>query len=289
MKTITIYFIILLGCFSLNVNAQITFIEFEQEQCGLITEHGFTFENIPLMCGSHSSGYKIYLNGAQVFEKCIEFGGCSILEIMFINETTGFLVETNPNGHSVYKTINSGTSWSYFGGGAPTFLGFYLVNENTAYLLTTWDNPLNLYINRASDIRNRVISDSEIMNDTLINDTIFGIGFCDYDTLGFKIKNANDTIHYQILFNVELVSINNITYDNQIRIYPNPADDFIEFSQNFRLCDECRIKVFDTNGKLIESFNYTNKRIYIGDLKAGIYFIEVSDRDKRRIGKLIKQ
>lgn len=288
MKTISIYFIILLSCSSLNVNAQITFVEFEQEQCGLITEHGFTFENIPLMCGSHSSGYKIYLNGAQVFEKCIEFGGCSILEIMFISETTGFLVETNPNGHSVYKTINSGTSWSNFGGGAPTFLGFYLVNENTGYLVTTWDNPLNLFINRASDIRNRFISDSEIMNDTLINDTIFGIGFCDYDTLGFKIKNANDTIHYQILFNMELVSINNILYDNQIGIFPNPAHDFIEFSQNFRLSDGCRIKVFDTNGKLIESFNYTNKRIYIGDLKAGIYFIEVSDKDKRQIGKLIK-
>lgn len=53
------------------------------------------------------------------------------LSVQFINETTGFLLESNSIGHIVFKTTNSGTTWTAIGGGAPTLLGFYLVNSNT--------------------------------------------------------------------------------------------------------------------------------------------------------------
>ena len=152
------------------------------------------------MCGSHSAGYRIYLNGAEVFEKCANLEHYSIINLVFVNDSTGFIVERNNNGHTVYKTTNSGIHWQPIGGGAPVYFGFYLVNVHTGYLVTYWNNPQNLYITRVSDINNHSFSDSNINQDTIINDTIFGESFCNLDTLEFKIKNNNDTIDYKIAF-----------------------------------------------------------------------------------------
>jgi hypothetical protein len=268
-------------------NAQISFIGFEQEQCGLITNHGYTYENIPLMCGSNSSGYKIYLDGEEIFEKCIEFGGCSILELMFINETTGFIVESNPNGHTVYKTENSGVDWFSIGGGAPTYLGFYLVNANTGYLLTTWDNPLNLYINRVSDINQYYFSDPYINQDTVINDTIFGEPYCQTDFLRFKIENSGDTIDYKINFIIEPSSVQEI-YNRKIEFYPNPCKDFIFFQEKMRV-EDIQYEIIELTGKIIRTSVSNNNTIYVGDLRKGLYLIHVTNDSKEYFGMIVKQ
>jgi Secretion system C-terminal sorting domain len=269
-------------------NAQISFVGFEQDQCGLITNHGYTYENIPLMCGSHSSGYKIYLDGTEVFEKCIVFGGCSVLEIMFVNETTGFIIESNPNGHTVYKTENSGVDWLSIGGGAPTYLGFYLVNANTGYLVTTWDNPLNLYINRVSDINQSYFSDPNINQDTIINDTIFGESYCPIDYLEFKIQSSGDTIDYKIIFILEPLSIQGIIYDREIGFYPNPSMDFIFFQDTMRIANS-EYKIAELSGKVIKTGVVDNNQIYIGDLRVGLYLIRLTKDGREYLGKVIKQ
>ena len=288
MRKIKLICRVLLIFFIQPIYAQISFIEFEQPQCGLISDHGYTFENLSMMCGSHSSGYKIYLDGNKVFEKCIEFGGCSIIELMFIDKSTGFLVEGNNNGYSVYKTDNSGASWISIGGGAPTFLGFYLVNINTGYLITTWDNPLNLYITRVSDISSRFISDSEINNDTIINDTIFGINLCDIDSLSFKIKNSSDTIKYQISFIKTPISIDNFEHYTNFNVFPNPTYDFISISKDIQINEDSQVNILDIKGRIVKRFLNIHEKYYIGDLKKGLYFIEIINYDTRFIGKVLK-
>lgn len=269
--------------------AQITFIGFDQTQCGLITNHGFTFENISMLCGSHSSGYKIYKDGNKVFEKCIQFGGCSVFQLQFINETTGFLLESNSIGHIVFKTTNSGTTWTAIGGGAPTLLGFYLVNSNTGYLVTTWDSPKAVYINRVSDINQRVIIDNNINNDTIIGDTIYGEPFCSISTLNIKIKNVNDTVDYKIVFNLKPLSVSDNQINSDFKVFPNPAKDFIVIDKKEISKGDCFIRIYNYIGSIVKEYKAADTNIfYIGDLENGVYLLEISMKDKKAICKIIK-
>jgi hypothetical protein len=288
MNIRTLFLGLVLGLLIHICNAQISFVGFEQDQCGLIINHGYTYENIPLMCGSHSSGYKIYLDGENIFEKCIEFGGCSVLEIMFVSETTGFIVESNPNGHTVYKTKNSGVDWFPIGGGAPTYLGFYLVNANTGYLVTTWDSPLSLYINRVSDINQYNFSDPNINQDTIINDTIFGESYCQTDYLGFKIENSGDTIDYKIIFIIEPLSVQGAIYNREIGFYPNPCMNFIFFQEKTGI-ENIEYEITELSGKIIKTGVSDNNQIYIGDLRKGLYLIQLTNDNQEYFGKIIKQ
>ena len=190
-------------------------------------------------------------------------------------------------GHTVYKTENSGVDWFSIGGGAPTYLGFYLVNGNTGYLLTTWDNPLNLYINRVSDINQYYFSDPHINQDTVINDTVFGEPYCQIDYLSFKIENSGDTIDYKINFIVEPLSVQGI-YKRKIEFYPNPCKDFIFFQGKMRI-EDIQYKIIELTGKIIKTGVSNNNSIYIGDLRKGLYFIQLTNGNKEYFGKLIKQ
>ncbi|NMC98770.1 MAG: T9SS type A sorting domain-containing protein [Bacteroidales bacterium] len=269
--------------------AQISFIGFDQTQCGIIINNGYTFENISMMCGSHSSGYKIYKDGNEVYEKCIEFGGCSVFQLQFINDTTGFLIESNPNGHTVYKTNNSGTSWTAIGGGTPTLLGFYLVNSNTGYLVTTWDSPKAVYITRVSDINQRIITDNQITNDTIISDTIFGNPFCSINALNIKIKNVNDTVNYKIEFNLIPLTVSDYQRNNSFNIFPNPAKDFIEIdNKEIQLCDSY-IRIYNNIGDIVKVHKIKDtSKLYIGDLKTGVYLLEISTKDTKAFYKIVK-
>ncbi|MBE9481262.1 MAG: T9SS type A sorting domain-containing protein [Bacteroidetes bacterium] len=285
-RLITIYpILILLGC--QNLFSQVFFLGFDQIQCGLITNHDYTYDN-SLTC-PHGTGYRIYKNGIQVFEKCIEYGGCSVLDMMIISETTGFIIESNSNGHTIYKTVNSGVNWEPIGGGAPTFLGFYLVNQNTGYLVTTWDNPLALYISRVSDINTIFITDSNINNDIIISDTIYGDPFCEMDTLSFKIKNNFDTISYYILLNVVPLNIQDISIKSKASIYPNPVNDYFTFKNiEFMQSDNC-ITIYNYDGSFVKVLESSKKKnFYVGDLNTGIYLIEISNKQNKAIIKMIK-
>jgi hypothetical protein len=267
--------------------SQISFIGFDKDQCGIVENKKISFVNYNSMCDSHSSGYRIFSDGVQIFEKCESLSGHSILDLKFVSETTGFLIESNSNGHTIYKTTDTGKSWNPIGGGAPTFLGFYIVNANTGYLVTTWNSPLNIYITRVSDVKSKSISDSKIKNDTIINDTIFGSGFCNYKSLSFKIKNSNDTINYQISFKDLPLNIHNVN-NRLIGFYPNPANDYIQILQDINTPNDCKIRISDTNGRLIRSFNNSQDKLYVGDLERGCYIIEFVDKDNRLFYKMIK-
>ena len=276
-------------CFVSKMIAQISFIGFDQTQCGLITNHGYTFENINMMCGSHSSGYEIYNDENKVYEKCIEFGGCSVIQLQFVDETTGFLLESNSNGHTVYKTTNSGTTWTNIGGGAPTLLGFYIVNPNTGYLVTTWDNPTAVYITRVSDIDSRFITDNMIINDTIIADTIFGEPFCSINELDFKIKNGSDTVNYKIEFEIEPLGISDYHRYSGFKVFPNPAKDFIEIDNKEFLMGDCFIRIYNNLGCMVKEHKVANtNKLDIGDLETGVYLLEISNQDAKAFCKIIK-
>ncbi len=283
-----IYSFIVLSFFMQSSFAQISFIGFEQTQCGLISDHGYTFENISMMCGSHSSGYKIYKNGDKVFEKCIDLGGCTIIDLLFINETMGFIIERNTYGHTIYKTINSGVNWNSIGHGAPTFLGLFLANANTGYLATTWDSPKAIYLQRISDINPRLLTSTDVTNDTIISDTIFGNPFCEMDTIAFKIKNDNDTVTFKIVIYTTPLSIIGNRNKANLKLFPNPVDNYIVIKNYEFLNGDFEIAIFDYSGNIIKFLKSNKEEIFIGDLKPGLYLLRISYDDNTYINKFIK-
>ena len=79
--------------------------------------------------------------------------------------------------------------------------------------------------------------------------------------------------------------------DNTLKIYPNPAGDFVTVSIQKREHHLQTIKLLNENGITLVTKNITGNstRFYTGDLPAGTYIVQVNSGDKRRTGKFLKR
>lgn len=121
-------------------------------------------------------------------------------------------------------------------------------------------------------------------------------GFCDLFVLHYKpinntgmtlyrvsfknTANSNDSAHFFVRFNAT-VSVPEISKTANISAYPNPANNFInvdidQFNENTRL------RIVDVLGSTVKTIeiNSANTRISTADLKEGIYFYSLMDRNK---------
>lgn len=294
MKNLFSICFLILFTLTQQTNAQTSFLGFDQEQCGIIKNHGYTFINLTRQCYSHTANYKVFLNGKLTYEKpCLNYTFNYVVTLLFINDSTGFLIEKNSgSNHSVYKTKDYGKSWRYLGWGGPTYWGFYLINEYNLYLITG-ANGTGPLITRASDIDSKYPQEYSKFftteNEIMIEDTIYGNSFCNYDALNFKIKEGADTINYIIkLKNEPLTTVSQIKSETLLELYPNPADDFINLvSARFGISN---IRILNSSGINIKEFDDSNfNRLYIGDLKKGLYLIELKSGNNIQIGKFIKE
>jgi hypothetical protein len=76
-----------------------------------------------------------------------------------------------------------------------------------------------------------------------------------------------------------------ITYSDddtpKIKIYPNPATDYIELSENNQVA---KIVVFNLVGREMKRFNaYNGQKYYIGDLERGLYLVQLLDKENQTI------
>jgi hypothetical protein len=270
--------------------SQISFIKFDIEQYGLLAEHNYTYEN-DVICGSNCSGYKIYYDGIEVHSNYpYDYGYYSVEDLLIINDSVGFMVEWLSDwvGHKVNKTNNYGHNWNFIGGGAYYPIGLYIVNKNTGYLITSSSLPSILYITRVSDIQQRMITINNVINDTVIADTIFGEPFCEIDTLSFDIKNGSDTIKIRISLHQEPLSINDDLKQKNFQIFPNPANDFFTFELDDNGIEEFEIRIYDNMGKIVKSPIISNRKIQINHLSQGIYLVKILFNNDRFVSKLIK-
>jgi hypothetical protein len=91
--------------------------------------------------------------------------------------------------------------------------------------------------------------------------------------------------------NGEIVSSRNITSNTNIRIFPNPTDDFfIIESESDQSLELISIKVYDVNGKLMKNLEgyQPGSRISIAELPSGFFTIIMEENTFRNISKLVK-
>jgi hypothetical protein len=68
-------------------------------------------------------------------------------------------------------------------------------------------------------------------------------------------------------------------------MYPNPANDFLNFDSNSN--ENIDIQIFDILGKSVLRLKNVRNSINISELKSGIYFVEITLDTKRTTKKLI--
>jgi hypothetical protein len=83
--------------------------------------------------------------------------------------------------------------------------------------------------------------------------------------------------------------MDDMNFTGQIKVYPNPADDFITLE--FENPKEAEINVYNTYGQIIlrNCLSDQHGRIDVGGLNRGLYFLEIKNKaGEMRIERLIK-
>lgn len=124
-----------------------------------------------------------------------------------------------------------------------------------------------------------------------------------FNTLEFEVASPGDYSHYRLiifqnngatsfqltewhLYEKDVSSINNVSQDDEIAVFPNPVVDkfSIETSQEISSVDIVNIR-----GSIVKSF-YNKQTIYdISDLPAGNYFVIIRSESQTYSRSLIKQ
>ena len=85
------------------------------------------------------------------------------------------------------------------------------------------------------------------------------------------------------------VGINEYASQNSVLIYPNPASTIININiENFSN-SETAITMYDVTGRIVKNVSTTEKSLSIdrGDLRSGIYFVQVLIADKVLTKKIV--
>lgn len=123
----------------------------------------------------------------------------------------------------------------------------------------------------------------------------YGDGMCDQTTNGsFKLFETANTANilseggcafadsYNIFGATGIVSVNDLLNENSIRVYPNPAKDFLRVDFNMEKAADVQITVTNTLGQVVRdlgAFSFVaganSQNIQTSDLAAGIYLLNL--------------
>ncbi|WP_051224239.1 T9SS type A sorting domain-containing protein [Flavobacterium tegetincola] len=68
-----------------------------------------------------------------------------------------------------------------------------------------------------------------------------------------------------------------------VHLYPNPASNVFYLNTDVA----CNLKMYDTAGRVVKQMAYATAGVNVSDLKAGIYFVEITTESARTVQRLI--
>ena len=83
---------------------------------------------------------------------------------------------------------------------------------------------------------------------------------------------------------ISLTSINDVTFE-YIRIYPNPVSDIMRLDIAKETLSS--LKLIDVAGRVVANLDTLNRAFNMKDYARGMYFIELRNKDKRSIVKIV--
>jgi len=135
-----------------------------------------------------------------------------------------------------------------------------------------------------------------LWNDLLAQQTqTLTINAADYSGINIFSVLAKDLCNFEYTdeITVEILELNSIqnTNNENIKIYPNPTTNFIEIDLSFLKNETSEINIFDISGKQIYSNNLKNNtinKINLSNFEKGIYFVKITNQNKKYYNKIIK-
>lgn len=291
MKTKTIFFILLL-LFPILSQAQWNFISLIGDSCPPHVNSKFTFQNYS--GGSHGMGYNIYKDGNKINgEFC--YYGCYIHSIYALNDRVIFKTTVNEVGAvHVFRSVDYGNTWSWFGSVKPFPLAMIFINENRGYALCKYLSDENhLWIHRLTGYQSKDLISGDLIDiqNTSIkkNDTINSIPDCEnFRSTGFRIQKDGVVIDYSIdLIYNPLDVANNNNVENNFKFYPNPIKDYLIIESN----QKTKIIIYDCCGRHINesTINIGKNLIDLKKLSSGFYYFNLQYKNVLITKSIIKE
>lgn len=216
------------------------------------------------------------------------FNGRAFLELAFVEVSSDGINFFRFPSHNEYPADYIQNADDIGGSGFATMDARYLNNFAGKYL-TNYGTPFDL-----SDLPdNPLLNKTKISHVKLIDVVGTNIdGFRTYDSFGniavdpFPTPFASGGFDFDavgVINETDALSVDN-SINKKIKIYPNPATDFIRIETE----NEALITIFDQSGKRIKTEKSRNKMINITSLPFGTYVIVVDDGKEKQSIKLMK-
>jgi hypothetical protein len=290
MKTNTILFTLVL-IFPIITQAQWNFISLIGDSCLHPVNSKFTFENYRI--GPHSGGYYIYKDEIKIDEEYCEYD-CYVYSLYDLNDRVLFKTTVSDVGAvNIFRSIDSGKTWSWFGHTKPFPLAMIFINENRGYALCKYLSDENhIWINRLTGYLTYDIISGDSINllYTTVQkfDTINNLPICqNFHSTGFRIQKDGVTIDYNIelIYTPMDVSINKV--DQNLKFYPNPLKDNLIIESN----QKTKIKIYDSFGRLVNesTISIGNNLINLSKLTIGFYYCNFQYKNVLITKSIIKE
>ena len=189
------------------------------------------------------------------------------------NSNTTMLSHVNlslNNWHHCVLTLNNGTGKLYMDGVLIlTQSGLASTSQTSNILLfgkASWASNGNVFNGKLDDIRiyNRPLDSSEVT--ALFNESI-----C-YQTI---------TVTDTLIINTNILGFNPVTFQNSIKIFPNPANNHITIDYgNFETMNGYQLKIENSLGQQLFQTNITQQTDYLSLNNwggNGLYFVHIID------------
>lgn len=203
------------------------------------------------------------------------------------NITGDVAVTLNSNGQSV--SLNTGSNFSTAQG--PDVKAYFVKSAgktNAQIAATSFSNLEKIYFGLISS--NSVNANgAKSFNVNIPNNANIG----DYDTVFFYCGAANlfwdlGRITPFSSNNCGVLNTNNLEFEKQVAIYPNPVENNLNINTNES--ETGSFKIYTLSGNTIAKGEVTGlTTINLNNLKSGLYLVEINSGDKKVTKKIIKQ
>ena len=108
----------------------------------------------------------------------------------------------------------------------------------------------------------------------------------------FDADNPTDSAYVTVLYKVNLDNILYINDANTFRVYPNPANDYVNISCNSKYNNSsAKIIIYNALGSVVRKIQITDKQrnvaVSVNGFKSGIYFCKLMDENDIAVKKII--
>ena len=126
-------------------------------------------------------------------------------------------------------------------------------------------------------------------NEVIEGETNQSFIFSENGNYGVEISN-NDCSVTSACYNISTLSNDDIDFNNEIKVYPNPTSNIINIDFGNYL-ENIKINIRSVSGVLLKENNYFNRgKIQLElNVPQGLYFIEVISNKKTFVSKIVKQ